>query len=317
MTELLRNETPDCPSCKSRSTIRFGKRVTRKQPHQVYRCKDCGHKFTLERLKNTTYPSTTIIRAMTIYNQGHSQARTVAMMRKRYKTDIPQSTISHWSRRYSSTFTFLPLRKKYKVDPDDTFFTRTLHHQQVFDMKYHRLKLNIGAKRFPSIAKYIIFITKNPLDEIFSASKTRCSTFKYDTKKIKTRFVKRNNATELTALAETLAKTNKERHEVIEDFFLTNDGTTFAVELPVYITPEEAKRFQIDIKEPLTGHIDLLQFRNDKIFIMDYKPDTNLKYATNQLLLYAYCLNRRTGIDLKNIRCAAFNKDGYLEIQPK
>ena len=71
--------------------------------------------------------------------------------------------------------------------------------------------------------------------------------------------MKQNNATELTALAETLAKTNKQRHEVIEDLFLTNDGTTFAVELPVYLTPDEAKRFKLDIKEPLTGHIDILR----------------------------------------------------------
>jgi hypothetical protein len=40
----------------------------------------------------------------------------------------------------------------------------------------------------------------------------------------------------MTNLAQELAKTKSERHEKVEEFFLTNDSATVAVEVPVYLT---------------------------------------------------------------------------------
>ena len=62
----------------------------------------------------------------------------------------------------------------------------------------------------------------------------------------------------MTDLALELAKTKPERHQKVEEFFLTNDSATVAVEVPVYLTESE-------FKEPLTGHIDLIQVRSNKI----------------------------------------------------
>ena len=82
----------------------------------------------------------------------------------------------------------------------------------------------------------------------------------------------------MAELALTLAKTNRERHQVIENFFLANDSTTVAIEVPVYIKPEELtknekKDYGIELEEPLSGHIDILQQRFTQIHILDYKPD--------------------------------------------
>ena len=66
--------------------------------------------------------------------------------------------------------------------------------------------------------------------------------------------------------------------------------------------------------EPLTGHIDVLQIEDDKIWVWDYKPNAQLeKYATTQTFFYALMLSKRTGIPLDNFRCGYFDENvAYL-----
>jgi ATP-dependent exoDNAse (exonuclease V) beta subunit len=115
----------------------------------------------------------------------------------------------------------------------------------------------------------------------------------------------------MAMLAQTLAKTKSQRHQCVEDFFLINDSTTVATEVPVYLLPEEAPDLQL--KEPLTGHIDILQRRNDKIYILDYKPDQDPAQAAQQLYLYKLALSKRTGIPMSEIATASFNESSYVE----
>lgn len=305
-------ETLSCPKCKSHDVIHFGSRDTRGGRTQIYRCKGCKKRFTTSPIKNISYPVRNILRALTLYDQGNSIYSTAGIMKRKYKTDIPHSTLSNWIKRYERTFTFLPLRKRYKIDPEDAIQTKRFHHQQVYDMRYHRLKLNIAAKAFPSLPRYIYLVANDPMDDIFK-SNTRCSLHDFSPPKVWVKTTDRNNATELTTLAETLARTRQNRHDEVERFFLINDAVTFATELPVYLDPQEAWKLNLNVTEPLTGHIDLLQFRNGKVYVMDYKPDDDPKDAVKQLTLYAYCLRSRTGISLKDIRCAAFNSNGYVE----
>ena len=109
----------------------------------------------------------------------------------------------------------------------------------------------------------------------------------------------------MTDLALELAKTKSERHAKVEEFFLVNDSATIAVEVPVYLTESES-----GFKKLLTGHIDLIQVRSNRIHILDYKPDESGNVIT-QLVLYAKCLEKRTG--LSNISCAYFDENGYYQ----
>ena len=122
---------------------------------------------------------------------------------------------------------------------------------------------------------------------------------------------------EYTNLALELSRTNHERHRTIEDFFLINDSATIATEVPVYLTPKEAKSFNISIPRTLTGHIDILQVRNNKIHILDYKPEAESdRKASQQLILYALALGKRTQIPLESITCAYFDENGYYQFSP-
>jgi ATP-dependent exoDNAse (exonuclease V) beta subunit len=112
----------------------------------------------------------------------------------------------------------------------------------------------------------------------------------------------------MTDLALELAKTKSERHQKVEEFFLTNDSATVAVEVPVHLTEKES-----GFNKPLTGHIDLIQVRSNRIHIIDYKPDQSGN-VVNQLSLYAKCLKRRTR--LSNITCAYFDENGYFQFNP-
>ena len=75
-----------------------------------------------------------------------------------------------------------------------------------------------------------------------------------------------------------------------------------------------ALNFDADV---VTGHIDFLQIRNGYLHILDYKPEgRNEKHAHVQLTIYALALARRTGLLLKNIKCAWFDEKDYLEFFP-
>ena len=94
---------------------------------------------------------------------------------------------------------------------------------------------------------------------------------------------------------------------------LTNDSATVAVEVPIYLHPHEAK--DLELTGVLTGHIDIVQVRGQRVWILDYKPDarreTRAKY---QLYLYVRALSARTGIPLSLFRLAYFDDKDYFEV---
>jgi ATP-dependent exoDNAse (exonuclease V) beta subunit len=232
-------------------------------------------------------------------------------MRRRYKVKIPLTTLSGWISRNQTELPFIKLRKKYDLDPNQTIKTRRLFHPQPYLFKVHTLKLNIKGKQFPQLKRYINGMLENSMEHIFQSKNIlRVSELAntINLPKPSIRSKKDSQACRMTDLALELAKTRSERHQKVEEFFLTNDSATVAVELPVYLTEKES-----GYKKPLTGHIDLLQVRSNKIYIMDYKPDKSGN-VINQLQLYAKCLKKRTG--LSNIICAYFDENEYYQFSP-
>ncbi|MAE42747.1 hypothetical protein CMO93_03175, partial [Candidatus Woesearchaeota archaeon] len=121
-----------------------------------------------------------------------------------------------------------------------------------------------------------------------------------------------------------LAKNNKQRHEAIQNFFLINDSTTIATEIPVYLTNDDIKyfekrKFKLNLENyatPITGHIDLLQVRNGLIHILDYKPEAHKHNPTEQLTIYSLALSRKLNLPIKDFKCAWFDENNYYEFYP-
>ncbi len=125
------------------------------------------------------------------------------------------------------------------------------------------------------------------------------------------------------AYAQTLARSKNDRHERVEDFMLINDSATVASEIPVFLHPEELTETQkrilgMELKDTLTGHIDILQVRFNQIHVLDYKPDykTSDQRAAEQVYLYSLALSKRTNIPLENLTCAYFDDRNYYQFKP-
>ena len=169
--------------------------------------------------------------------------------------------------------------------------------------------------------------TKNKIGNIGTGqnnNEQRASQIKFSHLNIKA-INKTNQSNELAKLALNLAKSNNERHKVIQDFMLINDSTTIATEVPIYLTNWDAgyyrnqKGFIFPLNSyttPITGHIDILQIRNGLIHILDYKPEAEKINATEQLTIYALALSRKLNLPLYYFKCAWFDENNYFEFFP-
>jgi hypothetical protein len=111
----------------------------------------------------------------------------------------------------------------------------------------------------------------------------------------------------------------KTAHSKVQVTMLENDPKTFAVEVPIWLEPDDIKQYHdlFDTREPLSGHIDLLRFEDGKIWVWDYKPRAeNERYAPTQVFFYALMLSKRTGISLDNFMCGYFDQHTSFVFKP-
>jgi len=262
------------------------------------------------------YPPSIILNAITEYNLGKTILEVKACLLQRFKKDVPQSTIHAWLTQFKDVCTFLRYRKKYSISEKETIITHVFAHRQEYKFAFHRLKTNILCKiNFPGMRRYLWDIREHcPRSLFINADNSRCSEVTLHNIKFSIMHELENQAVLLARLGMVLAKKATERHQVIQRFMLANDTATIAVEVPVYLYPNEA--LDLGLTSPLTGHIDLLQVRCGCLYILDYKPDakheTKAKY---QIYLYARALSVRTGISMDKIRLGYFDDKDYYTVK--
>lgn len=325
-----------CPYC-SQKSVKIGTKQNKYRKIQRFKCKTCGKTFLNQPLlqKSKTYELKIILESINSYNLGQFlRAITNA-------NHIPKSTIHNWIHQLKTELPFNRLRNNIKQNP--IIKHQFIHHKQPFLYQYHELKLQF-AQKFPSLVQYLkelpnmlpsfentkrisevsrtkFLSTPEIPKEFLSVSKTP-TTWRDEAgvahfgvpsrlKAVEANVVvgvsnnlipKQNYATKLAEIALQITNNNKERHTIIENFMLINDTATIATEIPVYLNN-------------LTGHIDILQIRFHKIYLLDYKPEpVNENQAINQLLLYRKALSNITNIQEYKFNLAFFNEKGYYEI---
>ena len=185
------------------------------------------------------------------------------------------------------------------------------YNYTVHDVQVHNL-----CNGFTSLKNYLREMFVNCPNEYFNYG-PRSSGLKFKLNNLKLIQI---SGHEISDLARQALITNKERfkeaHPKIQVFLLENDDKTIAMEIPIWINPNELNQFTntFKTKSPLTGHIDILRIEDNKIWIWDYKPNSiEEKYAATQVYFYALMLSKRTNIGLENFRCGYFdNKYVYL-----
>lgn len=215
--------------------------------------------------------------------------------------------------------------------PHQVIKSVTLNHQQVYQYRYQKAKLDIllnqkdfSHQRFQDLKTYLIEVEKHCPHEYFqTGSRSSQAAAKFDLHKVVIE-QKQNYATRLAQLVIQAVEHNRLRHEAIQQFMLANDSVTVAIEVPIFLEPQDINHltkklgFQIPFKltEVLTGHIDILQLRNGLIHILDYKPKAKNEKPYTQLTLYALALSRLTGLKLYDFKCAWFDVHHYFEFFP-
>ncbi len=325
-----------CPLCKSKAIVKTGKRKNKSQIVQRHKCNSCKKTFTNASLKNKTYPAKIILNSISYYNLGHTQAEASRLICQRHKLKIPQRTISEWVNEHKTTCTFARLRKQSIKDysPKNIIHQQTLSHIQPYTFKYHKAKLEILTKenpKFSALKSYIEKVNSNNFPHhIFTYNKEenqnnqRASQLKFNHLEITT-LSKNNFACKLASLALNLAKNNNDGHQAIQNFFLLNDSTTIATEIPIYLTNWDAGYYKNqrgfifplnNYTTPITGHIDILQIRNGLIHILDYKPEADKIRPIEQLTIYALALSRKLNLPLYYFKAAWFDENSYFEFFP-
>lgn len=206
---------------------------------------------------------------------------------------------------------------------------KQLNHQQVYVFQHHKAKIELlkeltglDNNAYEKIKQYFSAIqSKEYPHTLFGTSQQRSSQTKIQL--LQTSIKTDNNNANLLALkALTQITNNYQRHKAIQNFMLSNDTSTIATEIPVYLTSEDIQHYQqhnfkISITQtPITGHIDFLQIRNRLIYILDYKPEANKINPIEQLTVYALSLASRLKLPLKQFRCAWFDEHNYHEFMP-
>jgi len=302
-----------CPHCRSSNIIRKGQRKTKLDLRQLYFCKNCRKGFIENQLLYKTYSPKIIITALSYYNFGYTLEEAAKLTNKKFKVKISKSSVSQWLKEFKQICTYHKIRERArKKYGKEILFSKTFRHNGLaYNFKYHQPKLEALCQIncFHSLIKYIKNF-KNGCPEFFNGIENRCSRTKINVKFEKESHF--NNACRLADLALKSCQKNSERHSIIETFMLVNDSSTIACEIPVWFW---GKNLDVGI----AGHIDLLQIRSGKIYILDFKPkDTKEgeQKIASQLFLYALGLSFRTAIPLKNFVCAWFNEEIYHEFNP-
>jgi len=323
-----------CPYCQGK-IVKRGVRKKKYEQVQRYYCKNCNKRLTSLITKHKTYPLKLVIDSLTLYNRLNPIEKIPAIIKEKYGINLTSRTISDWLKDYKQYIPFARMRefavKKYGKRE---FIEETkLFHQQVYNFKYHRAKLDMILNeefrhyRFKPLQEFLELAIAECPHQIFQDSTKRASeyrnTFNLDQVKIIT---KDNAAVKIANFVVQAVANNKLRHEALQEFMIANDTVTVAAETAVLIGSDDIMHlkhelnFEVPITlkdgEYITGHVDLIQIRNGMIHLMDYKPSANKEKPVDQLTIYALALSRLTGIRLYHMKCAWFDEKSYFEFFP-
>jgi len=291
----------ECNYCGSENVVKKGLRNLREAKKQIYFCKNCYHRFSLGAIKKR-FDIKAILNAVCAYNQGYNYDEVCDLVSRKNKVIISKSSVERWVKEYN--LGYLDIRNKItKRYGCGLIIGRMFKHSGLlYNFKCHKGKLKEFGK-FVGLKDFISSVSRGIDDKLFSSTSNRCSQIKSDVcvnvKVFETKLNKKIGD------VLKLIKNNKQRHSIIEDFLLNCDRDTIAIEVPIWFWD---KKLNIGV----CGHIDLLQVKYGKIWVLDYKPNAakeNYNSVVSQLFSYALGLSFRTKISLKNIKCGWFDED--------
>lgn len=97
----------------------------------------------------------------------------------------------------------------------------------------------------------------------------------------------------------------KPGHNPILKNILIKDKDSIAIEIPIWMNSNY---------NCITGHIDLIQFDNNVVKVIDYKPEGNFLASMPQVATYGLLIKKL--LKLNHLKCNSFNRFGAWEYDP-
>ena len=328
---LIGEQCERCLYCHGLRITREGRRYKKLETVQLWRCHDCDRVFTPQIAKGKTFPLAVILDALIRYYRGEARQTVVTHLKEHFGLRVSPRTLSQWLAEYRPLTTYARLRPKllHQYQLHQLIRSTRLHHQQVYHYRIHQGKLGYllntaEHQAFQPLATYLVEMATSCPHPLFQQEhRASASASAFDLTGVEIT-EKQNLAPRIAGLVLQTVTHNIRRHETLQRFMLTTDSVTVAIEVPVYLTPEDIVHMQRELgfaiplspAATLTGHIDLVQIRNGRIHILDYKPNAVRDKPITQLMVYALALSRRTGLRLYDFVCAWFDERHYFEFYP-
>lgn len=334
------DEHPACPYCQGKNVTKKGTRQNKLASVPISFCKDCAKRFSQTRLKHRTYPVPVILSAINRYHRLATAEEAAESVSKAFGLPVTERTVRQWLTDFQDVLPFRGLRataavwqagERRRMIAEHRFF-----HGLVYDFKFHRAKADIllaraGNSHLGAVRDFLEHAPRECPHDLFRANhrdrKRRASKMAKRFLLDEVSIVRRENVA--IAMAETALRAvskNTERHGAVQEFMLVHDMATVAVEVPITLTAEDIGHYRdklgfqvpIDLNtgQAATGHVDILQVRNGKIHILDYKPGAEKEKPIEQLMVYALALSRRLRLPLYHFVCAWFDDRHYWEFFP-
>ena len=104
-----------CPICKSEQVVKWGHRTTTFGITQRYSCRDCDHKFVVDKgFCNMKNSPKTITLTLDLYFKGVSQRKIVDHLKQFENVTVNQSTVLRWIQKYIKLLA--KYSEKYKAE---------------------------------------------------------------------------------------------------------------------------------------------------------------------------------------------------------
>jgi len=203
-----------------------------------------------------------ILDGISLYNLGYTRSEVCQLIKEKYGPELKPSTLTNWVNELTPLCRYTRLRdiatKLY--GPHQIIKSVTLNHQQVYYYRYHQAKLDIllnqkefSHHRFHDLASYLNSIEKHcPHNYFQTGFRSSQALAKFDLHNVAIA-QKQNHATRMAQLVIQAVGHNRLRHEALQQFMLANDSVTVAMEVPIYLQPQDIKHFtsKLGFKVPL------------------------------------------------------------------
>jgi hypothetical protein len=328
---LIGTAVERCLYCDGTDIIKKGKRRKKLETLQLWYCHHCQRVFAPQIAKGKTFPLKVILESLCLYYRGETRQRVAVRITERFGVRLSPRTLSQWLAEYRELTTYARLRSQALAlfTPHTLIRSTRLHHKQVYTYRVHKGKLALILAEqqhaaFSPVATYLTDMATSCPHALFQEEhRASQAANAFDLAGVEI-VEKLNLAPRIAHLALQAVTHNKRRHDELQRFMLTTDSVTVAVEVPIYLTRADITHMQqylgfhipIDTTATITGHIDVLQIRNGRVHILDYKPGAMHERPIAQLMVYALALSRRTGLRLFDFTCAWFDDRHYFEFHP-